>query len=37
MLAPWVCEEMKTADLNNKRLNDRFLRLLSCFSAHSHS
>jgi hypothetical protein len=34
MLAPWVSEEMKTADLNDKRLNDRLQRLLSDLSAH---
>src|SRR6516225_7337691 len=34
MPAPWVCEEMETADLNDKRLNDRLQRLLSDLSAH---
>ena len=34
MLAPWVSEEMKTADLNDKRLNNRLQRLLSDLSAH---
>jgi len=29
MLAPWVIEEMKTADLNDKRLNERLNTLLS--------
>jgi hypothetical protein len=28
MLAPWVLEEMKTADLNDERLNKRFLEVL---------
>ncbi len=29
MLAPWAMEEMKTADLRDKRLNDRLTTLLS--------
>ena len=32
MSAPWVREEMKTADLNDKRLNDRLGELLTQFS-----
>jgi hypothetical protein len=33
MLAPWVTQEMKTADLNDKRLNHRLQRLLSDLGA----
>src|SRR5207245_3006104 len=29
MLVPWACEEMETADLNDKRLNDRLAQVLS--------
>ncbi|HMK22685.1 MAG TPA: transposase DNA-binding-containing protein [Terriglobales bacterium] len=34
MLASWVVEEMKTAELDDKRLNDRLQRLLSDLGAH---
>ncbi len=34
MLASWVVEEMKTAALNDKRLNDRLRALLSDLGAH---
>lgn len=34
MLASWVVEEMNTADLNDKRLNDRLRALLSDLGAH---
>ncbi len=34
MLAPWVIEEMKDADLQDKRLNDRLLEILCQFSGH---
>ena len=34
MLAPWAVEEMKTADLNDKRLNDRLAIVLSQLGAH---
>ena len=29
MLAPWVSEEMQTADLEDKRLNERLSKVLS--------
>jgi hypothetical protein len=29
MLAPWALEEMATADLRDKRLNDRLIHILS--------
>ena len=29
MLAPWASEEMKTADLTDKRLNERLAMVLS--------
>src|SRR5271163_4372861 len=29
MLAPWIGEELKTADLHDKRLNDRLRQVLS--------
>jgi Transposase DNA-binding/Transposase Tn5 dimerisation domain len=32
MLAPWAIEEMKTADLEDKRLNERLTALLSAFA-----
>jgi Transposase DNA-binding/Transposase Tn5 dimerisation domain len=34
MLAPWVEEEMKTADLKDRRLNNRLGEVLSQFAAH---
>jgi hypothetical protein len=34
MLAPWVVDEMKTADLNDKRLDDRLRTVLSQLAAH---
>jgi hypothetical protein len=34
MLAPWAVEEMKTADLNDKRLNNRLTIVLSQLGAH---
>ena len=34
MLAPWVAEEMATADLNDKRLNKRLGVILSQLAAH---
>ena len=34
MLAPWAVEEMKTADLKDKRLNDRLAIVLSQLGAH---
>ena len=34
MLAPWVIEEMKTVNLNDKRLNDRLGEVLSQLDAH---
>jgi Transposase DNA-binding/Transposase Tn5 dimerisation domain/Transposase DDE domain len=34
MVAPWAVEEMKTADLNDKRLNDRLAIVLSQLGAH---
>ena len=34
MLAPWVTEEMATADLNDKRLNERLRVILSQLAAH---
>lgn len=33
MLAPWAIEEMKTAELNDKRLNDRLTKLASALGA----
>lgn len=33
MLAPWVMDEMKTADLKDKRLNERLAQVLSALSA----
>jgi hypothetical protein len=33
MMAPWVCDEMKTADLKDKRLNDRLREVLSQLAA----
>ena len=32
MLAPWVIEEMETADLSDQRLNDRLNQILSDFA-----
>jgi hypothetical protein len=32
MLAPWAIDEMKTADLEDKRLNERLTMLLSAFA-----
>ncbi len=32
MLAPWVLDEIRTADLNDERLNERFMRLVDAFS-----
>jgi Transposase DNA-binding len=32
MLAPWVIEEMETADLADKRLNKRLVQILSDFA-----
>ena len=32
MLAPWVVEEMRTANLSDKRLNNRLCAVVSCFS-----
>ena len=34
MLAPWAMEEMKTVDLNDKRLNNRISEVLSLLAAH---
>lgn len=34
MLAPWVVDEMKDADLNDKRLNDRLMEILSELGGH---
>jgi len=34
MVAPWAVEEMKTADLKDKRLNDRLAIVLSQLAAH---
>jgi len=34
MLAPWVAQEMETAALHDKRLNDRLLSVLSLLAAH---
>jgi Transposase DNA-binding/Transposase Tn5 dimerisation domain/Transposase DDE domain len=34
MLAPWVVEEMKAADLRDQRLNDRLHLILSQLAAH---
>ena len=34
MLAPWVVEEMKTAKLNDKRLNARLATVISQLAAH---
>ena len=34
MLAPWVIDEMKTAELNDKRLDDRLRVVLSQLAAH---
>ena len=33
MLAPWVEDEVKTAKLNDKRLNDRLAEVLSQLAA----
>jgi len=32
MLAPWTTEEMKTAQLRDKRLNERLTQILSAFA-----
>lgn len=32
MLASWVVEEMKTAELSDKRLNKRFAELVDCLA-----
>lgn len=37
MLAPWACEELKTADLGDKRLNRRFEQILSQLSARPNA
>ncbi len=34
MAVPWVLDEMKTADLNDKRLNDRLREVLSQLGGH---
>jgi Transposase DNA-binding/Transposase Tn5 dimerisation domain len=34
MLAPWVVEELKTADLKDERLNDRLREILGQLAAH---
>jgi hypothetical protein len=34
MLAPWIMDETKTANLNDKRLNKRFAEVLSQLAAH---
>jgi len=34
MLAPWVSDEMKSADLNDKRLNARLTQVLSALGEH---
>jgi len=34
MLAPWVVDEMKAADLKDKRLNQRLNKVVSQFAAH---
>ena len=34
MLAPWVVDEMKTANLKDRRLNARLREVLSQLSAH---
>jgi len=33
MLAPWVVDELKTADLKDQRLNKRFAQVLSFLAA----
>ena len=34
MMAPWVVDEMKTADLKDKRLDNRLREVLSQLAAH---
>jgi hypothetical protein len=34
MLAPWIIDELKTADLKDKRLNERLAEVLSELAAH---
>ncbi len=34
MAVPWVLDEMKTADLKDKRLNDRLSEVLSQLGGH---
>lgn len=34
MVAPWVCEEMKTAKLNDRRLNERLRTVLAQLAEH---
>src|SRR5438093_10780363 len=34
MLAPWVVDEMKTANLKDERLNDRLREVLAQLAAH---
>jgi hypothetical protein len=34
MLAPWVVDEMKAADLKDKRLDQRLIKVVSQFAAH---
>lgn len=34
MLAPWIAEELKTADLKDRRLNQRLAEVLSQLAAH---
>lgn len=34
MLAPWVVDEMKNVELNDKRLNDRLMEILSQLGGH---
>ena len=37
MLAPWVIEEMKNADLQDKRLNDRLAAVLNQLAGHPNA
>lgn len=37
MLAPWVIEELKNADLQDKRLNDRFVAVLNQLAGHPNA
>ena len=35
MLAPWVLDELKAADLNDKRLDKRLMQVVDQFGKHS--